>query len=328
MQIDEPRPRGARTFLSGFAYEVGERERLVAQVPEVAADPKMLAAVEEIGLRHYRESDRTPFELALPSAARTLRESGISPADVDTIVYATSSFTHAEYYSTPSISRFLRALELEHAYPIGTFLSGCGNIMTALRLGDSLLRSGASNTLLVVVADRRKTEMSPLVWLGGSINPAKDGWSVTSDGASTFVMSAKPAPGLELLGVQQHMLAAVGESYREADPVSLLVRLGRGFRSSIDALLQRTGCSARDVAHFLPNTMNVRGAHQLARLMGFPLQAMYLDRVPAYGHIRGGTDVVAALTDLFAGGRIGSGELVLSLANGHSMWGVAAFRAT
>lgn len=59
----------------------------------------------------------------------------------------------------------------------------------------------------------------------------------------------------------------------------------------------------------------------------FSTEQLYLDKIAEFGHIRGGTDLIVQIADLFATNKLPRQTHVLGLANGHTMWGVAAFRA-
>lgn len=269
-----------RVFLSGFAYEVGELERQALTAQALSANPALRNAVVALGIDRYRESARSPLDLALRCAARTLEQGAFRPETIDAVVYATTSFWNPSHYATNAICSFMSQLRLTNAYPFGAFLSGCGNLMSAVRLGESLLRSNTARSVLVVVSDVRDSNRSPFSFLGGAVDPARDGWSlvtdqqsaegwsVTSDGAASFLMSGEAQQGLELLTMRQQILPELGKHYPDIDPIPLIVRLGKGFRSSTEQLLRELGMSSSDFAYFVANTMSVPSAERLGTILG------------------------------------------------------------
>src|ERR1700674_4882914 len=119
--------------ISSLCYELGRRCR-IDELPEFTARPDLLALLAPAGsgLRYYHESDETPYALARRCAQRTIEDSGVAPASIDAVMFASDSLDDAA-----ALGRLLADLELVKAYPINVSLSDCANLPIALRVASA-----------------------------------------------------------------------------------------------------------------------------------------------------------------------------------------------
>ncbi len=96
--------------------------------------------------RRYAEAGTTASELAEPACRTALERAGINPSEVDGVICATVTPDHI-FPSTACIIAGKLGIRGALAFDVNAVCSG---FLYALTLGDSLIKSGAAKTLLIV----------------------------------------------------------------------------------------------------------------------------------------------------------------------------------
>ncbi len=137
------------------------------------------------------------IDLVKESIAGTLLQSSVDVERIDTLIFTTESFWDLGDIPSASILGVLCDLGLEHARPVGLWLSGCANVITAVRCAADMISAGSSENVLLVAAERvapaeSRMLMSPL--------PA----AILSDAALSCIISSQRTDGY-IVGATVHV---------------------------------------------------------------------------------------------------------------------------
>ena len=156
-----------------------------------------------IAKRHYADPDQATSDLAVPAARQAIENAGLTPADIDYVIFATMT---ADYFFPGSAPFLQRKLGLEQV-PCLDIRQQCAGFVYALQLADALIRSGQYRRVLVVGAETHASLVpwSPESWrivLGQSEGPVspedyenntntRDRVVLFGDGAGAVVVEAR-----------------------------------------------------------------------------------------------------------------------------------------
>ncbi|WP_050514403.1 hypothetical protein [Streptomyces rimosus] len=288
-------------YVNGCAAELGPIRRKVAELPEYAAGPPDAGT----GFAEYREAEGGILGLLGPAVRGALDASGTDPATVDTILLATESLP-ADGPDRPALTGLLDDLGLRRAYPVMLGLADCSTAIAAFDIAASLVRSGASGTVLVVSGDLVRTVLP-----GGRV--VLGGTAVAGDGAAAAVVSGRRY-GWELLG------GARGIAQFEPGPPSRLLGAQLAMYQTVFADLWKvTGLTARDLGTgaVLPSNLARDALRTFLGEAGIADRQMYLDNVPRIAHCLG-SDPLINLADRTAGGAEPSPVVLLGTSAAHA----------
>lgn len=303
------------------AVELAEATGIPAEVVE-----------ERFGLRgkHIAAPDEHVSDMAVTAARRLMAERGLSPDDVDALVYFGSTWKdYPVWHAAPRIAHLLGC---RHAAVVELAYVSCG-APVAIRVCRDLLRGEDElRTVLAVGASRE----SYLLDYGNQ----RSRFAFTFGDGAVAALLVKDGPGPEVLGC--HMLTdgsfsgdvmvpaggsvrpasaetvAAGQHYLNvSDPADMKRRLDPvtlpNFLAAADGALARSGATRADIAHLC--AIHVKPSLHAALLSALglaPAQATYLDDT---GHMSG-VDPLLALDRAARSGRLADGDLVLLLAAG------------
>lgn len=133
--------------------------------------------------RHFAAADETASQLALPAAQQAMAQAGVTGADLDMIIVATT--TPDRLY--PATACFLQAAL--KAAPCAAFdvQAVCSGFIYALALGESMIAAGRAKTVLVVGAE---------VFTGILDWQDRTTCVLFGDGAGAAVLQASTTPGV------------------------------------------------------------------------------------------------------------------------------------
>src|SRR5262249_33486184 len=151
---------------------------------DLGTSAEELAARTGITVRHHAEPGDGPSDLAREASVAALADAGLSPADVDLIVFATMS---------PDIAFPGSGCFLQDKLGCGTVgaidvRAQCAGFLYALATADRFVRAGAASRVLVATAEVHSTALdySPR---GATVTP----WF--GDGAGAVIVGPASAPG-------------------------------------------------------------------------------------------------------------------------------------
>jgi 3-oxoacyl-[acyl-carrier-protein] synthase-3 len=307
--------------ITALGYYIGKLEPLetLARSPEEEDAINTLVAT---GLRTYCQSDLRVPEMAAAAMRQTLERSGVAPADVQAVVFATESQWD---YEPPTVRRrdnsrkfrqdvykIIWELGLTNAYPFGVMFSGCGNLVSAVAVASNMIRAQGLRDVLVVVSDRQAEGTTRVMF------PAV---GVVSDAAASCLVTSRPAAGFAIDDVVLHGNLGLWEADIEGDFGRFLVEMARGLKDMGHKMVAASGRRPADYKYFLPNNYSRSTLRVFCHQLGYAQSQLFLDNVPRVSHTYA-ADVLINLFELEAQGLVADGDRVMALTSGPATWGM------
>jgi 3-oxoacyl-[acyl-carrier-protein] synthase-3 len=300
--------------LRGLAYEL-EEPRGIEEIAELRADRELLGRLQSVGLAAYSPNRQSPAEMAAAAAQRTLWKAKVKPAEVDLLVYATSSLSEPRYYGR-DIDSLLTRLHLDRAFPIGITLSECANLIAALDVAASFVGSGRARNALLVTVDKIAAGTSRIV-------PPEV--AVASDSAASILVNGEPGGLFELLAAERHILPLRYERDPHENVVHYLEVSAQGIAEISARTLAAAGKTPADFRWLITNNYNTSVAKLVATQSGFAAERTYSANIARFGHSFAADNLIN-LADCLSAHPPSSGDLYMLLASGPHMWGGAVLR--
>lgn len=296
---------GTGSFLPGPAVT---NDDLVARGIETSDE----WIVERTGIkaRHLAPSGMGASDLALPAAEAALAAAGVSPADVDLIIVATST----PDFVFPSTACLLQAKLGIRNCAAFDLQAVCSGFVYALATAEKFIRSGAHNCALVVGAE-----------VFSRILDWKDRGTCVlfGDGAGAVVLQASVKPGilasaLHADGSHAEILCVPGNvSGGGVTGIPLLRMDGQAvFKFAVRVLdevsrtvLAQAGVSIGEIDWLIPHQANVRILNALAKKLGLPIDKVVIT-VDRHGNTSAAS-IPLALDVGIRAGTIKAGQKVL-----------------
>ena len=269
--------------------------------------------------RHMVAEGESTADMAAHACRDALAQSGADASEVDAVILATATPDQA-FPSTAARVQEKLGIHQGFAFDIS---AACTGFIYAVGVADSMLRTGACRSALVVGAEAFTrildwTDRGTCVLFG--------------DGAGAVLMRATDAPGEH--GVLSTHLHSDG---RHGDILQVeggLVRMaGREvFRhavaklaAAVDEALAANGLAKSDVKWLVPHQANLRIIDAMGRKLGLPAERVVVT-VDRHANTSAAS-IPLALAEATRDGRINTGDLVLMEAIGGGLtWGAALAR--
>ena len=277
--------------------------------------------------RHIAAEGELTSDLATAAAQDALRNAGLTPADVDLIVLATTT-PDQTFPATATAGQAKLGVNGGAAFDIQAVCSG---FLFAMTTADSMLRQGLFQTALVIGAE---TFTRILDWSDRST------CVLFGDGSGAAVLQT--GEGEDDQGVIAHHIRTDGTKsdllYVDGG-VSSTGTIGQvrmqgnqvfrhavtNISSAIEIVLEKTGHSIDDVDWFVPHQANQRILNGVAKRLGLD-ENKVVSTVAMHGNTSAAS-IPLALHTAISDGRIKKGDLVLSEAMGGGFsWGASLFR--
>lgn len=289
--------------------------------------------------RRWVREGETGAEMGLRATEQALAMAGMTGADLDAIVYATSSPDHFAPGNGVFLQRILPGAGQIPAIDIRT---QCSGFVYALSVADAWIRSGMYRRVLVVGQEIQSTGMdltnagrnTAVIFADGAgavvAGPSDDAergilaFDLHSDGrfAEKLWVDAPgsqyhPRVSAEMLEEGRHWLAMDGkEVFRHAV---------ERMPESVRAVLGGLGLGPADISLLIPHQANLRISEMVQRNLGLRDDQVY-NNIMQYGNTTAGT-IPIALDECVRAGRLEEGDLLVMTAFGSGfMWGSAAIR--
>lgn len=288
--------------------------------------------VQRTGIRqrHIASDDETTASLGAEAARQALAAAGLTPADIDLIILATSTPNNTFPASAVEIQQ---RLGMQHGYAFD-MQAVCSGFVYAVSVADLHIRGGMARRALVIGSE---TFSRILDWTDRTT------CVLFGDGAGAMVLEAAQGEGTTAdRGVLASSLRSDG-SHRDklfvdggpstTGTVGLLRMEGREvFKHAVgmitdvvEATLAAAGITAADLDWFVPHQANLRIIDASARKLGID-PAKVVATVGQHGNTSAAS-VPLALNVAVADGRIRQGDLVLLEAMGGGFtWGAVLIR--
>lgn len=288
--------------------------------------------IQRTGIRERRiaEKGETTADLGEAAARKALEASGVSVADLDMIILATSTPNNTFPATAVEIQH---RLGMEHGFAFDS-QAVCSGFVYALSTADQYIRTGFVDTVLVIGAE---TFSRILDWNDRST------CVLFGDGAGAVVLQAGEGKGDDTdRGILASRLRSDGKHkeklYVDGGPsssqtVGHLRMEGREvFRHAvamitdvIEGVYQDTGLGSQDIDWFVPHQANKRIIDASAKKLGIAPEKVVIT-VDRHGNTSAAS-IPLALCEAVNDGRIQKGQLVLLEAMGGGFtWGATLVR--
>ena len=299
---------------------------LAAQLAGRGIDTSDDWIVERTGIRarHFAAEGVACSDLALPAARAALAAAGRQAMDVDLIIVATSTPDMV----FPATAAILQAkLGITNGSPAFDLQAVCSGFVYALSVADSLIRTGAAKTALVIGAE----VFSRILDFDDRTTCVLFG-----DGAGAVVLEASDEPGLlatELHADGRHVgilctPGSVAGGKVIGDPTlkmdgQAVFKLAVGVLEDVArSVLAKAGKTEADIDFLIPHQANIRIMQGTARKLKLAADKLIVT-VDEHGNTSAAS-IPLALDTAVRAGRIRRGhKLMLEGVGGGFTWGAA-----
>jgi 3-oxoacyl-[acyl-carrier-protein] synthase III len=273
--------------------------------------------------RHIASAEQTSSDLAVEASNAALAAAGVSAADLDLIIVATST----PDFVFPSTACLVQARLGVKGCPAFDVQAVCSGFVYALALADSLIRAGQARTALII---------------GSEVFSRILDWSDRStcvlfgDGAGAVVLRADSRPGvlgavLHADGSQAGILSTpgnvsggsvIGVPFLRMDGQAVFKLAVRVLDEVARETVSRCGLTLEDVDWLIPHQANVRILEATAKRLKIPRERLIVT-VDQHANTSAAS-VPLALDVAVRDGRIRAGHRVmLQGVGGGFTWGAA-----
>jgi 3-oxoacyl-[acyl-carrier-protein] synthase III len=309
--------------------------------------------------RHYAAHGVATSDLAVPAALDAIRDAGLTPADIDYVVFATMT---PDYYFPGSGAVFQAKAGLGKI-PCLDIRQQCAGFVYALQVADALVRSGHSRRTLVIGAEVHCSLQPWRTWdlIFGDperqISAEEFEWNTRfrdrtvlfGDGAGAVVVTREEGDERGILDCLLHTDGALadrlwvnagGSANRpyfhpdmyEDGRIVPIVEGREVFRLAVTLMpevmlqvLERNGLKLADVDLVIFHQANLRINEAAQRRLGLPDEKVF-NNIQQYGNTTAAT-IPIALHEAIRAGRVKRGDLLCFVALGSGLnWGAVLYR--
>ena len=279
---------------------------------------------ERTGIRERRVSskDETNACMGKAAALQVLEGTGLTPLDLDAIVYATASPDRLLPSQACDLQAILGATNAA-AFDVG---AACSGFLYALNVAEGLVAAEQATNVLVVAAEKLTsimdwTDRTTAVLFGDGagatiVRPSTNGRGILStymksDGRLAELLyrpggGAAHPPSPELLKDHSYYIQMAGREVYKAAVLSM--------SDACDHALQRAGLTGNDIDLLIPHQANIRIIESTAKHAGLSMDKVYVN-VDRYGNTSAAS-VAIALDEAVRTGRIEPGMTIMLCAFG------------
>lgn len=283
--------------------------------------------------RHIASEAETNAVMGKAAAEVVLHEHGLSPLDLDAIVYATASPDRLLPSQACDLQAILGAKNAA-AFDVG---AACSGFLYAINVAEGLVAAGQAQRVLVVAAERLSkimdwTDRATAVLFGdgagATIVQAATGTRgilstyMKSDGTLAELLyrpggGALHPPDEAMLAERSYYIHMAGREVYKAAVLSMA--------DACDQALKRAGLTSADVDILIPHQANIRIIESTAKHAAMPMDKVFVN-VDRYGNTSAAS-IGIALDEAVRTGRVQPGMMVLLVAFGAGFtWASMAVR--
>ncbi len=290
---------------------------------------------ERTGIRERRVSskDETNACMGKAAALQVLAETGLTPLDIDAIVYATASPDRLLPSQACDLQAILGAKNAA-AFDVG---AACSGFIYALSTAEGIIAAEQATHVLVIAAEKLTSIMdwsdrTTAVLFGDGagatiVRRSTNGRGILSvylktDGTLAELLyrpggGATHPPSEELLKDHSYYIKMAGREVFKAAVLSMA--------DACDHALQRAGLDAGAIDLLIPHQANIRIIEATAKHAGVPMDKVYVN-VDRFGNTSAAS-IAIALDEAVKCGRITPGMTVMFCAFGAGFtWGSMVVR--
>jgi len=279
--------------------------------------------VERTGIRarHFVDDGVFASDLGAEAARAAIASAGLTPADIDLIIVATST-PDMVFPSTAAIVQHKLGIAGCPAFDVQAVCSG---FVYALTVADAMIRTGSASRALVIGAE----VFSRLLDFNDRTTCVLFG-----DGAGAVVLEASDTPGIlatdlhadgkhvGILCVPGHVSGGqvLGDPLLKMDGQAVFKLAVGVLEDAARTTLAKAGRTDADIDWLIPHQANIRIMHSTARKLKLPLEKLIVT-VDQHGNTSAAS-IPLALDHAVRGGRIQRGDtLMLEGVGGGFTWG-------
>jgi 3-oxoacyl-[acyl-carrier-protein] synthase III len=279
---------------------------------------------ERTGIRERRISSKEETNACMGKGAaeQVLQRNGLTPLDIDAIVYATASPDRLLPSAACDVQALLGAKNAA-AFDVG---AACAGFLFALNTADGLVASGQAERVLVVACEKltsitdwsdRTTAVLFGDGAGATLVTKSDGKTgilsnyMKSDGTLAKLLyrpggGASHPPSAEMIADHSYFIQMAGREVYKAAVLSMA--------DACDHALSRAGLTGADLDLLIPHQANIRIIESTAKHAGIPMDKVYVN-VDRFGNTSAAS-VAIALDEAVTTGRLKPGMTVMLVAFG------------
>lgn len=310
--------------------------------------------------RRYAEAGTASSDLGVEAARAALDDAGVTPGEIDYVIFATMT---PDYYFPGSGAILQRKLGLSPV-PCLDIRQQCAGFVYALQLADAVVRSGQHRKVLLVGSEVHTSlqpwpESSWRVLLGdepGPVSPdeaarntaTRDRTVLFGDGAGAVVIGAEEGERgiLDVLlhadgsNAERLWTKAGGSAFRpyfhttmvETGDITPVVEGREVYRLAVThmpqvtrEILARNGLETDDLDLVVMHQANLRINEGVQKRLGLPDEKVF-NNIQRYGNTTAAT-IPIAFHEARKAGRVKEGDLVCFVGLGSGLnWGAALYR--
>ena len=290
---------------------------------------------ERTGIRERRISSKEETNACMGKAAalQVLDETGLTPLDIDAIVYATASPDRLLPSQACDLQAILGAKNAA-AFDVG---AACSGFIYALSTAEGIIAADQAEHVLVIAAEKLTSIMdwsdrTTAVLFGDGagatiVRKSTNGRGILSgylktDGTLAELLyrpggGATHPPSEELLKDHSYFIKMAGREVFKAAVLSMA--------DACDHALQRAGLDASAIDLLIPHQANIRIIEATAKHAGLPMDKVYVN-VDRFGNTSAAS-IAIALDEAVKTGRLKPGMIVMLCAFGAGFtWGSLVVR--
>ncbi|MEG0315554.1 MAG: beta-ketoacyl-ACP synthase III [Comamonas sp.] len=296
---------------------------LAAELAERGVETSHEWIVERTGIeaRHFADAHTTSSDLALEASRKAIEAAGVTAADIDLIIVATSTPDMV----FPSTACILQNKLGVHGCPAFDVQAVCSGFVYALTVADSMIRSGAASRALVVGAE----VFSRILDFNDRTTCVLFG-----DGAGAVVLEASEEPGIlacdlhadgrhvGILCVPGHVSGGevLGSPLLTMDGQAVFKLAVGVLEKAAHAVLAKAGKTEADIDWLIPHQANIRIMQSTARKLKLPMDKVIVT-VDQHGNTSAAS-IPLALDHGVRNGQVKKGDTVmLEGVGGGFTWG-------
>jgi 3-oxoacyl-[acyl-carrier-protein] synthase III len=327
-----------RSRITGIGFHVPSRV-VTNHDLEQLMDTSDAWIVERTGIRerHFADPDTGSSDLGIEAARRALADAGRVPADVDFVIFAT---TTPDWMFPGNGVIVQEKLGLANVGALDV-RNACSGFLYSLSVADAFVRIGRYRCVLVIGAEVQSTgldlstagrDMAVLFGDGAGaavVEPCDDGrgvlsWSLHSEGAFARDLWCE-APSSRVRGRVTPQMLAERRHLPAMNGRQVFKNAATRFPEVIHEVLADAGHTLDEVALVVPHQANQRIGDAVAERLGLPPEKVF-QNIRRYGNTTAAS-IPIALTEARDAGLVKGGDLVVLAAFGAGFaWGACAIR--
>ncbi len=291
--------------LHAVSYRHGTWHDIDTLAEREAASPKALEDLKRGGLRRFSVLNRPVRADYVECVGETLKKGCVDPADVDAVVFFSTTFSEAEQ---DDVAELCRDLGMRHALPLGAFLGECTNFSSAILVAAALLGSLGRGTVVLLGADAIGDGDTPRL-LDRNV-------SVFSDAIVSCVLQTEPANEGYVVEKLSHRFDSelVGLD-ADRDFIQLIDLFAKAMGHACDDVYASTGHGPEDFDHLVLPNLGISALKNYAAIARIPFARVETANIGRFGHCFA-YDQLIKLDTLVVDGAVRHGERLLVVGAG------------